>query len=143
MKYKNYLKTIKKCLFCDGLRQSILLENNGAFLTYALAPYHKYHLLVIPKRHIESIKNITWDENISIMALLMNGIKVLDKIGHDDCTILVRDDKSLGKSVRHIHYHIIPGGVMEDSSINTEVRKLLSKNEEKSLEKELKKIINK
>jgi diadenosine tetraphosphate (Ap4A) HIT family hydrolase len=141
MRYTTFLKTLTKCPFCYEIKSRILLENNGAFLTYAQAPYHKYHLLVIPKRHVESIKDLTWDENVCIMALIVTGIKALSKIGHNDCAIISRDGQSIGKSIKHIHYHIIPGGQIEDVSINLEVRKLLSYEEEESLRQELGKII--
>jgi len=131
--YKEYLKTMGKCPFCN-LEQKVLMENENAILTYALAPYHKYHLLVLPKRHVEHIKDLEWNEQISISALLYTGIKALDRLGHDDCSILVKDDH---KSVPHLHYHIIPGGFITDISLDTEVRKMLSDSEERSLIKEL------
>lgn len=140
MKYRDYLKTLTKCPFCDGIKTRVLIENEGAFLTYSLAPYHKYHLLVIPKRHVVNIKDLSWDENVCIMALVVNGIKALDKIGHNDCTILARDGQALGKSISHLHYNIIPGGQIEDLSLNLEVRKILSENEEGFLMKELKEV---
>ena len=142
MKYVDFLKTITKCPFCNGINPRILLENDFAILTYAQAPYHKYHLLVIPKRHIISIKDLTWKENVCIMALIVAGIKTLDKLGHNDCTIIARDGQALGKSVDHLHYNIVPGGQVEDITVNLEVRKLLSDDEEKLLKKELKMIVN-
>jgi diadenosine tetraphosphate (Ap4A) HIT family hydrolase len=138
MKYIDYLKTMDKCPFCHDIKHRILIENKDAILTYSQAPYHKYHLLVVPKRHVENIKDLTWGENISITALLVTAIKVLDKIGHDDCSILVRDNNAPDKSIKHLHYNIIPGGYMEDVSINCKVRKLLSDDEEKALKTELK-----
>jgi diadenosine tetraphosphate (Ap4A) HIT family hydrolase len=141
MKYATFLKTITKCPFCGINKRRILLENDGAFLTYALAPYHKYHLLVIPKRHVESIKSLTWDENVCIMALIVVGLKALEKLHHNDCTIFMRDGKALGKSVKHhVHWNIVPGGRIEDVTLDLEVRKILNAKEEKSLRKELKKI---
>ena len=143
MKYHDYLKTLKKCPFCFDIRPRILVENDKAYLTYSLAPYHKYHLLVNPKRHIENIKDLSWEENICITALLSIGIKALDKIGHNDCVILVRDGQASGKSIKHhLHYHIIPGGQLEDISLKLEVRKLLSPAEEKSLKNELNKLLS-
>ncbi len=139
MKYNDYLKTLTECPFCVSIKPRILAENEYAVLTYALAPYHKYHLIVVPKRHVDHIKDLLWDENICIMALIVNAIKVLDKIGHDDCTIVARDGRAAGKSIEHLHYHIIPEGVIEDVSINLEVRKLLSDQEETDLRDELKK----
>lgn len=141
MKYSEYLKTIKRCPFCYNIKHAILIENEEAFLTYAMAPYHKYHLLVVPKRHVENIKDLTWQEDVGIMALIVTGIKALDKLGHNDCTVLVRDGQTKGKSVKHhLHYHIIPGGEFHDVSLNCDVRKILSDRDEKSLRKELKSI---
>jgi diadenosine tetraphosphate (Ap4A) HIT family hydrolase len=136
--YSDYLKTLTKCPFCFYSKDRVLLDNEGAFLTYSIAPYHKYHLLIIPKRHVENIKDLTWDENVCIMALITVGIKALDKLGHNDCTILARDKWSPGKSVLHLHYHVIPGGDLEDTSLRLKVRKLLSEEEQESLVKELK-----
>ncbi len=140
MKYTEFLKTQTKCPFCYGLKERVLIENEKAFLTYAQAPYHKYHLLVVPKRHLENMVALTWDENICITALITKAIKDLDSIGYKDCTLLARDDQALAKSVMHLHYHIIPGGDIQDISIDPEMRKLLTDSEENSLREELKKI---
>jgi len=143
MKYSAYLKTLTTCPFCDGISPRILIENDGAILTYAQAPYHKYHLLVIPKRHIENIKDLAWDENVCIMALIVAGIRTLDGFGHNDCTVLARDGQALSRSVKHhLHYHIVPGGKITDISVDPKVRKMLSDTEEKSLKEELKKATN-
>ena len=140
MKYLTYLKNLKVCPFCEDIKGKILLENDGAYLTYSLAPYHKYHLLVIPKRHVENLAELTWEEHVCLTALFVTGVKTLGKLGHNDCTLLTRDSGSLGKSIKHLHGHIIPGGFIQDTSLNTAVRKILSTDEEKNLKKELKKI---
>lgn len=138
MRYSTFLKTLDVCPFCEGIDSRILVENSGAILTYSLAPYHKYHLLVIPKRHIEYIKYLTWEENVCIMALLVAGVKALGNIGHDDCAIVAKDGLALGKSIKHhLHYHIIPGGQVSDISVNNRMRKLLDENEEVVLRREL------
>jgi len=140
MRYLTFLKTLTSCPFCENIKPRILIENNSAFLTYSLAPYHKYHLLVIPKRHVENIKDLTWDEDVCIMALIVAGIKALSNIGHNDCVVVGKDGQASGKSVQHhLHYHIIPGGKVKDISVNEKVRKLLSDEEEKSLKLELEK----
>ena len=75
------------------------------------------------------------------MDLIVLGIKSLNQIGVDDCTIIARDGKALSKSINHLHYHIIPSADMEDVSLKLNERKILNEKEEKSLMKELKKII--
>lgn len=129
------------CPFCELNEPRILIENDAALLTYSIAPYHKYHLLVIPKRHVENIKDLTWDENVCIMALLVTAIKALDKLDHNDCTIVARDGKAMAKSIPHLHYNIIPGGNIEDISLNTVVRKMLDADSENALRIELNKIV--
>jgi len=136
LKYLAYLKTLKTCPFCEEDPTRSLLENENAYLTYSLAPYHKYHLLVIPKRHVEKLKDLKWHEQVSITALLYVGIKALDALGHDDCSIVAKDNF---KTIPHLHYHIIPGGEIEDISLDTEMRSLLTKTETINLTKELEK----
>jgi ATP adenylyltransferase len=142
MKYLTYLKTHKKCPFCDYDKSRILIENKEAFLTYSKAPYHKYHLMVVPKKHVETINDLNRKENTNVMALISKGMETLKKVGLNDCTIVMRDGQALGRSVKHIHYNIIPSGKIDDVSIITMERKILNKKEEESLRKELKRIIN-
>lgn len=143
MKYTKFLKTLNYCPFCENIKPRILIENDGALLTYSMAPYHKYHLLVIPKRHVECIKDLTWDEDVCMMALIVTGIKALSNIGHNDCVVVAKDSQASGKSVKHhLHYHIIPGGKVRDISVNEKVRKLLTDKEEELLKLELKKTLS-
>jgi diadenosine tetraphosphate (Ap4A) HIT family hydrolase len=139
VKYHEYLKTLTRCPFCNEKGPRIILENSNAFLTYSLAPYHKHHLLVIPKRHVDSVKELTLEENVSIIFLISIGIKALDKLGHNDCSILARDGKASEKSIPHLHFHIIPEGVMVDVTIKNETREILNEEEEKYLREEFKK----
>lgn len=107
MRYCDYLKTLTGCPFCIKEHRGIL-EKETAVLTYSLAPYHKHHLLVIPKRHSEDILDITEQERGEIDALQKAGLKLLRKLGYENMSLLVRQGKDSGKSVAHVHYHIIP-----------------------------------
>ena len=61
MLYKKYLETMplkddpNDCPFCHTRPKRIFKKNKNSYLTYSLAPYHKHHLLVIPKRHVTSL----------------------------------------------------------------------------------------
>ncbi|MEI6711453.1 MAG: HIT domain-containing protein [bacterium] len=69
MLYKDFLKDLAYCPFCQPMRRVIVQEQN-AFLTYSLAPYHKHHLLVIPNNHVEQFQDLTSQETQSIEKLL-------------------------------------------------------------------------
>lgn len=108
MKYKDYLKTLTHCPFCVLEPRRIIKENENAFLTYSLAPYHHDHLLVAPKHHIEHLLDLS-DAAVRDMNMLQKeGLKILNKLGHRNVSFLMREGDGSGKSVAHLHYHIIP-----------------------------------
>ncbi len=125
MLYTSYLERVTACPFCKNRKEHIL-ENKTAFLTFALAPYAPYHLLVVPKRHIDSFFNLTSAENADISKLLTLGRLLLKKLGCHDFSILVRQGEKSGKSISHLHYHLIPQHRIGDLDINADKRKLLT-----------------
>lgn len=108
MNYNELLKMDRPCPFCEFGRNKIIKKNGEAILTYSLAPYCEHHLLVTPKRHIESFEELTSEEKIDIDEMLLQGIKFLKTLGHEGYSILLRNGKKTGKTIEHLHYHIIP-----------------------------------
>ena len=110
MLYDDFLHTIPSCPFCgENPHNRIIESREHAYLTYALAPYHKHHLLVLPRRHVLSIKDLTLEEETEIEELQRIGLTLLNKLGYTDITLLVREGAvGHGKSMEHIHFHIVP-----------------------------------
>lgn len=107
MRYSTFLKKSVRCPFCAPAQRAFA-SNGRAYLTYSIAPYAKYHLLAIPKRHVESFLDLTVTETRDVQAMVTRGASVLRAKGIDDYTILVRNGENSGKSVPHLHYHLIP-----------------------------------
>ncbi len=107
MKYDDFLKTMTGCPFCVAHGREVIFENEHAYLTYALAPYHKDHLLVVPKRHIDNLLDLHHVEIEDIEKLERKGIMILRQLGYKNIALLAREGM-VGKSVPHIHYHLIP-----------------------------------
>jgi len=136
MLYNDYLKKIKSCPFCEN-ESRILISNKYAYLTYSKAPYHKHHLLVIPKKHIVSFYDISKNERNDIDELIKIGIKILKKLKYNNFTILIREGDSSNKSVRHVHYHLIPDDPIGDLNNVGKPRIVLSKKKIEDLSKEI------
>lgn len=132
MLYRDYCEILEVCPFCDGKNHE-LVTYETAFLTYALALYHQHHLLVIPRRHVESFLKLDAEEYGEISGLLRYGVRLLHQLGYHDCTILVRDGKKAGKSIPHLHYHIVPVDQIGDLNHKGEPRRILTKTEVKRL----------
>ena len=131
MLYRNFLKIHKPCPFCRSTNH-IFASRKTAYLTYALAPYAKYHLLALPKRHVIKIRELRPAEEKDITELAKLGIKILNTLKIKSATVLVRDG-GLNKSIAHLHYHVIPSHRIGDLDSNGKPRKVLGEKEIKNL----------
>ena len=139
MLYKEFLTTITTCPFCEPIANEVIAENEKAFLTYSIAPYHKHHIMVVPRRHTTNFKELDSEEVKCIEDLLHAGAILLEALNYSDYTILVRNGKNVGKSIAHIHYHIVPSINIGDLDHYKEERRILTANEIKELLDEFKK----
>ena len=64
------------------------------------------HLLIIPKRHITSMENISSEESKSLLVTLENISNKLKKIFKTKGCLTLMNHNEL-KSQEHIHFHII------------------------------------
>jgi len=117
--YSDFIKVLKGCPFCDGYNR-IIAETDTSFLTYALAPYHKHHLLVIPKRHVTSRSLLTQAELQDIYDLEDKALTALQNLGYVSISFLLREGPVETKStegfrsVSHTHFHVIPNNRIGD-----------------------------
>lgn len=101
----------KQCVFCELNEKYIIAEKDGVVLTVCLFPYIDGHLLIVPRRHIESIQDLNEKEEKAIFELKTLGVNLLrEKMGIENCWILVREGDGIkaGKTVLHLHYHVLP-----------------------------------
>ena len=108
MLYVEYLKTIDRCPFCDDVRERKIAENDTAILTYSIAPYHKDHLLVIPKRHRVQLSELSDMEEGDIDKLKKLALELLNRAGYSNVSILIHGAKDMGKSIPHLHHDVVP-----------------------------------
>lgn len=107
------------------------MAKKTAYLTYALAPYHDYHLLILPKRHVVSFLKLNSQEQKDINTLIRLGIAKLHALGLKNISVLVRDGSLRGanKSIQHLHYHLIPNTSIGDVDHAGRPRKIMTKKE--------------
>lgn len=116
------------CHFCHP-KDRVFIESEAAFLTYGLAPYHRHHLLVIPKRHVESFMELSRDESDQIWNLIRQGAAILLELGYETYTVVVREGKGGTKSMPHLHYHLIPDKSIGDLDASGRERTVMTSEE--------------
>ena len=98
------------CLFCNTNKREYIFENDLAFATFDSYPVSKYHVLIIPKRHVKSYFELSKDELVACNKIIMQS---KNKIEQDDQTIEgfnlgTNCGKVAGQSINHCHIHFIP-----------------------------------
>ena len=103
------------CLFCKIINGEIpskkAYEDENIFAFWDIAPVAPVHILVIPKKHIETINDINGD-NSKIISQIYEVIPKIAKEHNIDLSgyrVISNCNKDAGQTVFHIHFHIIGG----------------------------------
>ncbi len=100
------------CIFCafkSSDEDLIIAENESAFAKFDLNPVSLGHAIVIPKDHVVSFFDLTEDQLAKIYALVKDTQRIIEnKHSPDGYNIGINDGEAAGRTVHHLHIHIIP-----------------------------------
>ena len=100
------------CIFCaqdDPALNRIVAENGSCFARFDNFPAAAGHIEVVPKRHVESFWDLSAEEVADAYDLLAIVRKGLEQTYHPDgYTIGVNEGRAAGRTVDHLHIHLIP-----------------------------------
>jgi diadenosine tetraphosphate (Ap4A) HIT family hydrolase len=104
---------VEDCIFClrhDPALNKIMCENDGFFARYDNFPSAPGHVEIIPKRHVESFFELTDDEVSEAYSLILDARKrIVAEFNYPDgYTIGINEGRAAGRSVDHLHIHLIP-----------------------------------
>jgi len=98
--------------FCDpeSIATQVYYETKYTYALYNLYPVIKGHTLIIPKRHVRSLNELTDAEAADLMKTIRYvAPKLLKAYNADDSYNLVAQiGQYSGRSIEHLHIHIIP-----------------------------------
>lgn len=97
------------CPFCSFSTTRIWAENKVAIAFYDGFPLTEGHTLVIPKKHVSSVFDLTPIDQQTTWALVAEVREWLArKYLTSDFNIGINDGKLAGQTVPHAHIHVIP-----------------------------------
>jgi len=109
--YGEIWTTVGKCVFCDLREKYIVHEENGMVLTVALFAYIDGNVMIIPRRHVRSVKELTAEEWETARKLMYIAKKLVRKIyGIKGIQYILRDGGITAQSTvsDHLHIHVVP-----------------------------------
>jgi histidine triad (HIT) family protein len=106
------------CLFCKIVEKTIpaniVLESDELIAFRDIAPQSPHHILIIPKKHIQSLNQATNDEQLLMGSLLLTAQKIAHSLESENngYRVVMNTGTHGGQTVDHIHLHLLAGRQM-------------------------------
>jgi histidine triad (HIT) family protein len=109
------------CIFCEIVKKEvpavIVYEDDEIMAFKDVRPLAPVHILIIPKRHIESISNLKDGDEGLMGHMVVMAKKIADDfdISPKGYKLLFRVGEWGGQEVMHVHLHLIGGAKLHEN----------------------------
>lgn len=103
------------CIFCKIIKGEIpsnkVYEDDEILAFRDINPVAPVHILVIPKKHIESLLYLKEEDQILVGKIytIINEIAKKENIDKRGFRVVVNCGEDGGQEVKHLHFHILGG----------------------------------
>ena len=83
-------------------------EDDKIISFYDLEPQAPVHVLIIPKKHLDSLDKATEEDSELLAHMLLKASEIAEKLGLENgyrCVINTGEDG--GQTVKHLHIHLL------------------------------------
>ena len=116
-------KPTTDCIFCKIVAGTApsrkVFEDKYVLAFWDIRPRAKVHLLVIPKQHVASLKELEELPVETRAALLSTCVKVAREQGilNEGFRVISNAGKDASQSVFHLHFHVVGGEKLREDAI--------------------------
>lgn len=103
------------CVFCKiikgALPASVVYEDETTLAIMDINPINKGHVLIMPKKHYASLREMPEQEAnhlMSVVAKVEKAVWELEDIACTGTNILQNNGRHAWQDVFHVHFHVIP-----------------------------------
>ncbi len=106
------------CIFCKiankEIPANVIYEDDKVLAFHDINPQAPFHILVIPKKHISTLLELTEEDKDLIGHIYLVINKLAKDLGFADrgYRVVVNCKEEAGQTVFHIHFHILAGREM-------------------------------
>ena len=101
------------CLFCNIINNKIpckkLYENDFLIAFEDINPQAPVHILIVPKKHIDTILNFS-NEDATLIKQIFSAAKELAtelKLVEKGFRIVINTGIDAGQTINHVHFHLL------------------------------------
>jgi len=105
----------KDCIFCKIVNGKIptefLYEDDTLVVFRDINPHAPVHILIVPRKHIRSINDLTEKDKEIISHMIMVGKDIAQKesVNSSGYKLLFNVERGGGQVIFHLHLHLIGG----------------------------------
>ena len=114
---------MEDCLFCKIIKGEIpstkVYEDEDILAFNDINPAAPLHILVIPKKHIESLAHMQKEDEAVVGKIYGVINKIAEEKGFKDngYRVIVNCGKDAGQEVMHLHFHVLAGAKFGDKIV--------------------------
>jgi len=104
------------CIFCQIVNKEIptdIIYENGDLIAFNdIHPKAKTHILIVPKKHIETIKDLNENEADEVLVgkMVLTARDIAREKKLNGYQLLFNVGESAGQIIFHIHLHLMSNG---------------------------------
>jgi histidine triad (HIT) family protein len=100
-----------ECLFCRLVREGDHVGSTEGFVAVRdINPQADTHLLVLPERHVESLRDVGEFEPDEAKLMLEFVAETARAAGLHEYRVVINVGPGAGQTVFHLHWHVLGGG---------------------------------
>ncbi len=103
------MATVFEKIIAGELPADKVFENERLLVIKDLYPTAPVHLLIISKKVIPSVHDLTPEDDALVGEMMRVGVKVAEEAGLEYYRLITNRGAKAGQSVYHLHFHLIGG----------------------------------
>lgn len=106
---------MEDCIFCKIINKQIpseiIYEDEQILAFKDIEPLAPVHVLVVPKKHISSVMDLSEEDQVLIGKIYSVIKKLAVELGveKEGFRVVTNCGENAGQTVKHIHFHILGG----------------------------------
>ena len=102
---------MENCIFCKIIKGEIpsekVFESDSAVAFNDIKPKAKVHVLIVPKKHIESVKDLQENDKGPAGELILVAKKIAEQKNLPGYKLVFNVGREGGQIVGHLHLHLL------------------------------------